>query len=135
VADPRAELIEAFYDAGARGDIDAGWEMVAPDVVFDWSRSRGPQKGVYRGRKEARRFLDTIEDAWSDIAWFTEELISCDRGVIRVGGLRAKGRSSGVEIEATGAQLIEVEEGRISRITLYQSKEEALGAVGFDPAT
>ncbi len=134
MADSRVELIKAFYDAGGRGDFDAGWEMVHPDVIFDWSRSRGPQQGVYRGREEARRFLETIEEAWTELEWFHTELIPCKRGIIRVGGMRAKGRASGVAIEAAGAQLIEVDGGRISRVTLYQSKEEALAAVEPDPA-
>ena len=132
MADARVELIEALTAATSRDEYEAVWAMYHPDVVYDWSRSRGPYHGVYSGLAEVQRFLEGMQDAWADLEFFHTELIPCGRGVVRVGGMRAKGRSSGVGIEATGAQLFEFEDGLVRRVTLFQSRDEALAAAGAD---
>jgi hypothetical protein len=45
--------------------------------------------------------------------------------------MRARGHASGIEIEASGAQVFEFRDGLLWRATMYQSKEEALAAVGL----
>ena len=47
---------------------------------------------------------------------------------MRVGGIRGKGRASGVEISGKGAQIFEFADRLVKRVTLYQTKEEALAA-------
>ena len=42
-----------------------------------------------------------------------------------------RGRGSGVEVEATGAQVWTIRDGKFQRAKLYQSKAEALEAVGL----
>ena len=48
--------------------------------------------------------------------------------LVRVGGIRGKGRASGVEISGKGAQIFEFADRLVKRFTLYQTKEEALAA-------
>jgi hypothetical protein len=43
--------------------------------------------------------------------------------------LQGKGKGSGVEVDAYGAQLWTLRDGRVVRVKGYQSKDEALGAV------
>ena len=51
--------------------------------------------------------------------------------MIVVNRVRMRGRGSGVEVEATGAQVWTIRDGKFQRAKLYQSKAEALEAVGL----
>jgi hypothetical protein len=46
------------------GDVDG---LASPDAEIDWSRSRAPFKGVYRGRDEAERFWDVFWSTFEDV--------------------------------------------------------------------
>jgi hypothetical protein len=51
--------------------------------------------------------------------------------VIAVNHFRARGRESGIEVDAVGAQLWTISEGKERSVQLYQSKTEALEAAGL----
>ena len=51
--------------------------------------------------------------------------------VVVVNRVRGRGRGSGVEVDATGAQLWTITGGKVRSVKLYQSKAEALEAVGL----
>ena len=64
--------------------------------------------------------------------WDPEEIIDVDDfRVIAVNHVRMRGRESGVEADAVGARLWTISEGKSRRLKLYQSKAEALEAVGL----
>jgi hypothetical protein len=66
------------------------------------------------------------------LRWDPEEIIDVDDfRVIAVNHVRMRGRESGVEVDAVGAQLWTISEGKSRRLKLYQSKAEALEAVGL----
>lgn len=50
-------------------------------------------------------------------------------GLIVVNHIRMRGRGSGVEVDAVGAQLWTIADGEVQGVKLYQSKAEALEAV------
>jgi ketosteroid isomerase-like protein len=127
VGGQNAETVEAFYEALNRGDVDEALEMLDPEVVGDFSRSINPDvKGVYRGREEIRGFYEGFMDAWQEFEWVAEEHAELGDHVLRIGGIRARGRGSGVEVAATGAQVWTFRDGRPVAMALFQSKADAL---------
>jgi ketosteroid isomerase-like protein len=116
-------------------DIDAAMEITHPDAEFDWSNSRAPYRGVYRGHAELVQYWQVWLDAWEE--WITEikEAIEMDsETIVVVTRVRARGKGSGVEVEAGGASLWQIRDGKIAYAKLFQSKSEALSAV-TRPAT
>ncbi len=51
--------------------------------------------------------------------------------MVVVNRVRGRGRGSGVEVDATGAQLWTITGGKVRSVKLYQSKAEALEDVGL----
>jgi ketosteroid isomerase-like protein len=49
------EIVRAALDAYNQGDFEGALSFAAPDCTFDWSRSIGPQRGVY-GIDELSKF-------------------------------------------------------------------------------
>ncbi len=129
----RVETIKAFYAAGPSVEPGQVLELADPEIVADWSRSRGLGQGVYRGRAEVQGFLTGLLDVFDDIEFFHDEFIKAGGGsVIRVGGIRARGKGSGTPFSAKGAQVFEFDGDVITRVTLYQDREEALEAAGLE---
>ena len=83
-------------------------EFLAEDAVFDWSRSISDNRGVHEGRQSLKVLFESFLEAWAEVDWRvtgTEELDD-DRLLVttRVTG---RGRDSGIEVDASGAQVWE----------------------------
>ena len=121
------ELVREGIEAFNRGDIDWLLERIDDDFVFDWSRSRSPLRGVYRGADGIAGFL---REQWSTFEEFVIEpweFIDRGRHVVVPLTLRARGRE-GIAVSADNTQVYTVEDGRVARVALYQETDEALAA-------
>jgi ketosteroid isomerase-like protein len=126
------ELVRGIIDAINRGDIDSATEAAHRDFEADWSNSRGPLSGVYRGREQVRELWKSFLEAWASLRWDPEELVELDGGrVLVVNHVRMRGHASGVEVDARGAQIWTIRDGKAYAVKLYQSKAEALEATGL----
>jgi len=126
------ELVTRAFEAINRRDVDAFLELADDGVVQDWSRAKGPQSGIYRGRSEVARFLHSWWDAFEESAVIVDELIDAGDQVVAVFHGRQRGRASGVEVEGRGAVLVwTVRDGAIASATLYQHRDDALEAAGL----
>jgi ketosteroid isomerase-like protein len=126
------ELVRRAIDAYNRGDVDGFLENWAPDAVCDWSNSRGLDAGVFRGHGEirafAQRFLGTWDEARIELVG---DPIEVEDGLLifeNVAHLRGR---DGVETQARSAFLVTIQDGEQTALTLFQSKQEALEAVGL----
>jgi ketosteroid isomerase-like protein len=129
--DPRIAAAEETYAALTAGDVDAAVARLHRDIVFDWSRSHSPYQGVYEGREVVRGLIQELRESFEDLEYFTEEWIDAGERIVRVGGVRGRGRGSGADVAMVGAQVVEFSGEFASRVTLYQTKDEALEAVGL----
>ena len=124
------EVVRRVLDAFARADVDAVLEASSEDFEFDFSDSRGPLSGIYRGLDEDRSFFESFLEPWAALDVETEEFIELGRDrYLTVSKLRTRGQGSGAEVHAKGALMWTVRGGEVVALKLYQSKEEALEAV------
>lgn len=128
MSEENVAIVRAIWDAINRGDLDEAFGFVSEsdDFVLDWSASEAPERGVYRGVSQVRSVFEEAREPWSEWQYFETEIIDAGDQVVRVGGLRAKGKGSGAEVEAHGAQVWTFKDGRPVSVRLFQSKEEAL---------
>jgi ketosteroid isomerase-like protein len=132
MSEENVELVRRVFDSINRGDVDAALEAAADDIQADWSNAVGPLKGVYRGKQQVRKLWTSFVEAFDELRWDPEEIIEVDDSrVIAVNHVRMRGRESGVEVDAVGAQLWTISEGKGRSLKLYQSKADALEAVGL----
>ena len=130
MSEENVATVRAIWDAINRGDIDEAFSYAPEDFVLDWSASNAPESGVYRGVEAVKRALEGTLEAWAEVEYFESEIIDHGDHVLRVGGVRAKGKGSGAEVVAHGAQVWKFKDGTPVSVRLFQSKEEALEAVG-----
>ena len=127
------ELVRQVYEAARRRDPAAVLALYDPQVEWDASRTHlgGLTGPVVHGRDDLREWFREWFVAWEGLEDREDELIEAGEQVISVGRTRARGRSSGVEVEMSGAAVWTIMDGRVTRVVWFPSREEALEAVGL----
>ena len=126
------EFVRGATDLINRGDLRPLLEDAADNFTMDWSNSIGPLRGVYRGREQVTAFLESFFEAWDELRWDVQEIIDLDREhVLVVSDVRMQGRASGVVVQAAGNHVWTIRTGKLEGIKVFQSKPEALEAVGL----
>ncbi len=120
------DVVRAVVSAFNRGDVVAALELCTEDVEFDWSR-RMFDGEVVRGREGLRGFIEGTREIFDEIHIPDDELTDLGGDVVLlVGTARFKGRASGLDVEASAANLWTVRDGKIARFRFYQNKRDAL---------
>jgi ketosteroid isomerase-like protein len=123
------ELVRRAIDSINRGRLAV---ETADDFEMDWSNSIGPLKGVYRGLEQVNDVLQSFREAWDQLRWEIQEVLDLDgERVLVVNRIRMCGHTSRVEVQATGVQVWTIRNGKLGSVKLYQSKAEALEAMGL----
>jgi ketosteroid isomerase-like protein len=126
------ELVRRATDAYNRRDVDAMLEHWAPDAVLDWSNARAFDAGVYQGRDEIRAFTERLLAMWAEVRFeFVDGPTEVDDGVLVTENVAYMRGRDGIEVQARSAWLITIQGGQQTSLTLYQTKQDALGAAGL----
>ena len=124
------EIVQAGIEAWNRQDRTTWIAAFHPDAELDWSRSRGPLMGVYRGHDGLETFWDawhsTFEQAQIETHGFRE--VGSEVVVPNTG--RFQGRQ-GIEVIARSTFVFSVGNGGITRLRMFQAHAEALEAAGL----
>ena len=93
--------------------------------------AEAPGARTYRGRDGVRAALDSWFETWEWMQVEIEELRETDDHVFFVLHQRAKGSSSGIEVEIKSWNVYSFREGKLARIQLFLEPEPALEAAGM----
>jgi ketosteroid isomerase-like protein len=130
MSEENVEAVRRHVEAWNGCDLTTWLATFHPDAEIDWSRSRGPLKGVYRGHGECEVFWDafwsTFEDIQLEVHGFTE--VSPEVVVANTAHMRGR---QGIEVIARSTLVFTVENGQITRLRLFQERAEALEAAGL----
>ena len=126
------EVVQRIMRRYAEDDLEAALEDIDPEAVLDWSNSDAPDSGVYAGHAAIRAFMQARDEALGERRVDSTELIDPAADIVLlVGRIREQGRASGAEVVSRGAVVWTLRDEKVIRLKLYQSRDEALNAVGF----
>src|SRR5512144_1609247 len=74
MSEENVEVVKRSVEAQWRGDIDAFLEELGDDAELDFSRARGPYRGVHRGHEGARELFAGFREAFSSITPLSTEI-------------------------------------------------------------
>ena len=125
------EVVRRHIETWNRRDLTTWLALYSPDAEIDWTRARGPLKGVYRGPGER-------ETLWNEFFFtFEEAKIETPQGFTDAGSevvvsntTHFRGRE-GIEVTASSTWVFTVENGQITRLRMFQERAEALEAAGL----
>jgi len=135
VSQENVELVRGLYEALARRDSVAPFEVYAEDIVWDVSQSRTAflrTRTVSRGHAGVRQAWRDWFSAFSEIDAEVAELIDAGDQVVAVIRERELGRASGVPVEATHAAVWTLAHGKVIRMQMLDDRAQALKAVGLE---
>jgi uncharacterized protein len=122
------DLITQGVDAFNAGDIDGMLAPMHPDVEFQPLRAV-LEGSVYHGHEGFRRWLEDMAEDWREFDLDVIDVTEVGANSVLVQGrVHARGRASGVELDATAAWLCELRDGLIGRLRFYRDVESALMA-------
>ena len=125
------DLIRAGVEAFNRRDLEGMLQSLDPEVELEPLRAV-LEGSVYRGHEGVREYLEDMKEDWEDFEIRIAELRELDDDHLLVDArMHARARTSGVEVDAAGAWLCEVHEGKITRIRFYKDTDAALEAAGL----
>jgi uncharacterized protein len=123
------EVVRRAWEAIDRRDNESLFALYDQNIV--WCSHYGPISGSYLGHEGVRQFFREWTDALETFRARAEEFIDAGDFVVVGVTVWARGRGSGVEAEMTQGHLCTVQNGRLTRVELFESKDRALDAVGF----
>jgi hypothetical protein len=105
-------------------------DFLAPDVEFDNSNA-ALDAAVYHGHDGIREFMSLVRGMWTVQRAEAEEFIAVDKDrVITSFRMVSVGRDN-IEVAFRAATLVTVGGGKITHLQAFQSKADALEAVGL----
>ena len=118
-------LSEQFSRTG-----ETDFSVIDPGAVFDNSNAIF-DGAVYRGHDGVRTYVSLLRGMWEGVRFEPQEFIAVDEDrVIVAVRMVMRGRDE-IETVAHSATLYTLSEGKITHAKAFQSKAEALDAVGL----
>ena len=127
LSEERLDVVRQALVAVDEDDWDAVAGHLAPDVVFDNTRSRGPAPGVYRGPAEVHRFWERMTGIWESVHVDIGDLRAIGEIIVVPRTFRARGRD-GIEVTAQSTWLVTFEDDKIAQLCMYQEEQQAIEA-------
>jgi ketosteroid isomerase-like protein len=124
------EIVRRFHDALNAREARRMYELLDPEVVWV-TNVAGPDKSVFHGFAGFRQLQRLFEDTLEDVRLDAVEFIDAGDQVVTSGHMRARGVSSGAEIETPRSWLWTVRDGRIVHHQTFAERSEALEAAGL----
>ena len=117
-------VVRAALDALNGRDFERAEELFAPDVEFDWSRSRGPLQGIHRGHAGLHFLAEEFWNTFAEVHIHADGFVTEGDEVRVPNTTRMLGRE-GVSLVARSTFAFAVADGRITRMRLFQEHPDA----------
>jgi len=123
------DLIRGGIEAFNRRDVDGMLAPLRSDVQLEPLRAV-LEGNVYRGHQGLRDWVRDMADDWKDFEVRVDDLYEVGEDHVLVEArVHARARGSGVVMDASGAWLCDVRDGKVARVRFYTDRESALKAV------
>ena len=127
------DLVRSIYGDWERGEFDSA-EWAHPEI--EYVLADGPDAGAWRGLAEmAENFRATL-GLWKGFRLTADEYRQFGaENVIVLDHLSGRGKTSGLDlgrIQAGGAWIFHIREGKVTRMIRYMNRDRALADLGLE---
>ena len=123
-------MVRKAYEAFAKGDLTAVLQQLDPAVV-SYTASPLPDPVELRGHDGFRQWVENWTGAFDEFVIEVEEYIDAGDGVVVRARQQATGLTSGVPVEQMFWLLHLLGDGKIIRIGIHATEDQALAAAGL----
>jgi ketosteroid isomerase-like protein len=125
------ELVRGVFERFQEGGVDAAAGMFHSDFEFTTPPELASEPGTYRGVDGARAWFDSFYEAMDQVTIAPVEFVDVGEGLVAMAfRLVARGRSSGLEFSQSAGILATVLEGKLLKLDIFPTLDEAVAAAG-----
>jgi ketosteroid isomerase-like protein len=124
------EAVKRAYAALNRGDMPTLLGLCHPDVVFD-NTNAAFDAAVYRGHEGIVEYFSLGQEMWESQRFELQEAIPCGEDRVVVLQRTVSVGRDGVETIARNANVLTLKQGKATHIKAFQTRADALEAVGL----
>jgi uncharacterized protein len=132
MASEDVELVRRMCEAFARGDWETATQPLHPEIVWDMTPyGAWPEQTVSHGRDGVLEFFRRFLGTWDEYRASFDDFVESGGEVVvsvRDGG---RGKGSGALVEREWAQVWTVQNGQVVRFRPFESRAQAMEAVGL----
>jgi ketosteroid isomerase-like protein len=131
MSEENVEAVKALFAAFADRDFEAAAKVLDPSLEIRPGIVGRPEGVVYHGPDGMRQFWADVDAAWAEFRITTEEFQELDGQILVLGRAFARGRGSGITLDAPAAWMAALRNRRIVDFRSFSSQHEALAAAGL----
>ena len=124
------EIVRAAFEAWNRDDLDALLGLWGEDSEFYPLRAQLEGR-PYRGHEGLRRFVGELAEEWREVRFEVDELHETGEQVVGSGRFRARGRTSGVDLNVPLGVIGAVRNERIVYGRMFSDPADAFEIAGL----
>jgi len=124
------EIVRAAYEEWAKGNLRVGGELYDADLLFI-PRRHIPEARRYLGPEGLREFMLDWLESMGDVTLVGEEFVDAGSSVVVSVVHRGVGKDSGAAAEMRYAEVWTFRGAKVIRREQFESRDEALEAVGL----
>jgi ketosteroid isomerase-like protein len=125
------EVVRTHLEAFRAQDAPRTLSFLDPHVVLDLSRTGGDEQAIH-GREALAAFMRRWIGTFEEYRYEVERLTDLGPGTVLAGASETgRGKGSGAPVNRSFAALYTVIDGKIARITMFRTRQDALEAAGL----
>jgi hypothetical protein len=129
--DEKADVVRRVFSHLAQREPDKAITSFHPDAVFDFTRSRGPDRGTFVGHGEIQKSWAKPLGTWVEWALKPDDFLALEDGRVL---FSLRGRMVGrdeIELHVSAAHIWTFRHDLVAKADFFQSREDALAAAGL----
>lgn len=123
------DVVRAAFEALNRDDVEAGLELVDPDIELLPISAALVDGRAYHGHAGVREWDRERRDVW-DLQFDLRDFEEFGDVVLVEGAVRTRGRASGVELDTPVSWVVRLRAGKIVRLEAFPDGQEARAVAG-----
>ena len=130
MAELTADGVPELYARITAGDLP--FELFTDDVELRQTSSLLGTAGTYRGHAGLTAVFAELAEDFADMQWLPGRVDQTGNRLVVELRLKARGRSSGIPLDATLAHVLELRDGKIARAEAFDRRRDAYAAAGIE---
>lgn len=130
MSEEERRLLQDAIEAFNRRDLRTLAQLTTDDFEFVPYLTTLIEKSTYSGHKGWVKYFKEADTAWRSVQARLDDVQEIRPGVLRGSGeIAAEGRASGLDVNVPLFWIVEMRDGKLSRMCAYASEQEATDAV------
>ena len=121
------DRLRVAYEGFGQRDIDAVLSVMDPDIEWDATDALA-HTGIYQGHEGVTEYIGSLSSAWEEFHLNPEQFTESgnQEHVMVLGNVKGRLAANGQDVEARFAHVLQLEDGKVTRLKVCLDRDAAL---------